>query len=116
MRLPIDTTSMAFISAGIPTPDLEFGTETQKTDKDGVALYTVAVMAIGDGFPEVIKVKTAGQPTGISIGTTVRLVGLYAQPYSMGDRSGVSFRAASIEAVTAAPAAPVRSGEARDKS
>ncbi len=114
MRLPIDTTAMGFIAAGEPGPDVEFETGRPRTDKNGVQLFVLAVMAMGDGAAEVIKVKTAGEPKGISAGTPVRLVGLYAQAYTIGDRSGVAFRATGIEPL--ATASVGRTAEARDKS
>ena len=43
-------------------------------------------------------------PKGVTQGATVRVTGLVATPWSMGDRSGVAYRAAQIE-----PAAPSRS-------
>lgn len=115
MRLPIDTSAMDFIAAGAPAPDVEFGTDRPRTDPNGVGVFVVNVMAAGEDTPEVIRVRTAGEPKGISLGAAVRLVGLCAQPYSIGDRSGVSFRATAIERIATATPSAARVGEGRDK-
>ena len=48
-----------------------------------------------------ISVKVAGEPKGIAQGTALKLVGLTAQPWAMGDRSGVAFRATRIDSAGA---------------
>jgi hypothetical protein len=51
-----------------------------------------------DGAAEIIAVKVPGQPSpSIRQGHPVKVSGLVAQPWTMGDRSGVAFRAARIE-------------------
>lgn len=97
MKLPIDTTGMTFLAAGPPEPVLDFESKTPKVDENGAALYSVQLVALNDGGAEVIGVKVAGQPKGVSQGATVRVVGLVATPWSMGDRSGVAYRATQIE-------------------
>jgi hypothetical protein len=58
----------------------------------------VQLIALTDGAAEIIAVKVPGQPgPGIRQGHPVKVVGLVAQPWAMGDRSGVAFRAARIE-------------------
>ena len=79
MKLPIDTAGITFLAAGAPEPALDYDTKAAKVDE-------------------------SGQPKGVTQGTALKLVGLTAQPWSMGDRSGVAFRAAHIEA--AGPARP----------
>jgi hypothetical protein len=100
MRLPIDTSGMGFIAAGVPEAVVDYDTRRPKTDENGVPLFAVAVMAMSEGTAEVIVVKTAGETKGVTAGTVLRLVGLTGLPWSMeGGRSGVSFRAARIEPV-----------------
>ena len=111
MRLPIDTSGMAFIAAGGPEPVVDYDTRRPKTDENGVPLYAVAVMAMADGAAEVISVKTPGEPKGITAGTSLRLAGLVGVPWSMGERSGVAYRAGRIE-----PAAAGRGSEGRTGS
>lgn len=55
------------------------------------------VVALNDGGAEVIAVKVAGQPKGVTQGSTVKVTGLVATPWTMGDRSGVAYRADQIE-------------------
>jgi hypothetical protein len=64
----------------------------------------VQLIAMTDGAAEIIAVKVPGLPgPGIRQGHPVKVSGLVAQPWTMGDRSGVAFRAARIE-----PAVPRR--------
>ncbi len=58
-----------------------------------------------DGGAEVISVKVAGEPKGASQGLALKLAGLIAQPWAMGDRSGIAFRASRIEPAGAARSA-----------
>lgn len=95
MKLPIDTTGMTFLAAGPPEPVLE--SKTPKLDENGAPLHSVQVVTLNDGGAEVIAVKVAGQPKGVSQGAAVKIVGLVATPWTMGDRSGVAYRAEQIE-------------------
>jgi hypothetical protein len=45
---------------------------------------------------EVLAVKVAGEPVGIRPGMAVEVAGLVAQPWALGERSGVSYRATAI--------------------
>ncbi len=112
MRLPIDTTSLAFLCAGDAQAVVDYETRRAKTDETGVPLYQVPLVAMSEGGAEVINLKVAGEPTGLSAGGPVRLVDLVAIPWSMGERSGVAYRAARIEpATTPVPAAGAGRGE-----
>lgn len=95
MKLNIDTSAMTFMCASEPEPVLDFETKQPKTDDEGVALYSVQVVTIGDDSAEVIGVKTPGRPQ-VKSGQMVAVEHLVATPWSMGDRSGVAFRAAKI--------------------
>ena len=99
MRLPIDTSAMGFIAAGVPEPVVDFESRRPKTDDNGEPLFSVKVMALADGDADVISVKVPGEPKGVVTGTQLRLVGLNALPWDMGDRSGVAFRAARAEVI-----------------
>jgi hypothetical protein len=53
---------------------------------------------MGEDSADLIAVKVPGVPSqAIRQGVPVKVVGLVAQPWTMADRSGVSFRAASVE-------------------
>jgi hypothetical protein len=100
MKLPIDTEALAFICAGQPEACVDFETRRPKTDEAGVALYQVPLVAMADGVAEVIAVKVPGEPRGLVQGGPVRISGLTALAWSMGDRSGIAYRATRLEAAT----------------
>ena len=112
MKLPIDVTELQFMAAVPPVPVVDFETKQPKADEDGQPLHSVQLTAVQDGRADSIVVKFAGAPGLMSMGTPVKVTGLVAIPWSKGDRSGVSFRAASVEA-----AVPVgRNGSSEEKA
>ena len=105
MKLPIDTSAIAFLCALAPEPVIDFETRRPKADENGEPLYVIQLLAMGDGSADLLAVKVPGVPSGIRQGHPVKVHGLVAQPWAMNDRSGVAFRAARIEpAVPAAKA------------
>jgi hypothetical protein len=48
-------------------------------------------------------VKIPGEPPELPQGTAVKVVGLVATPWAMGDRNGVAFRATRIEPAAKVP-------------
>jgi hypothetical protein len=105
MKLPVDTSAIAFLCALEPQPLLNFQSKEQRADENGEPLYVVQLIALAEGEAEILAVKVAGMPSGIRQGHPVKVTGLVAQPWSMNDRAGVAFRAARIEpAVPAAKA------------
>jgi hypothetical protein len=101
MKLPIDTAGMTFIAAGPPEAVVDFETKTAKVDESGQPVFGLQVVALVDGGAEVLSVKVIGEPKGVGQGAALKLVGLTALPWAMGDRSGVAFRAARIESAGA---------------
>lgn len=99
MRLPIDTSAMAFVVAGAAEPVRDFESKQPKVDENGVPLFSVALMVLGDSQPEIIAVKLSGQPAGVTPGQPAKVTELVATPWAMGERSGVSFKAAKVEPV-----------------
>jgi hypothetical protein len=82
---------------------VDFQTRQPKADENGEPLYVVQLLAMGDDSADLLAVKVPGVPSqGIRQGTPVKVVGLVAQPWTMQDRSGVSFRAARVEPAMAA--------------
>src|SRR5512132_1142110 len=106
MKLPVDTSAIAFLCAVEAEPVVDFETKRPRADENGEPLYMVQLIAMTDGAADIIAVKVPGQPgPGIRQGHPVKVSGLVAQPWSMNDRSGVTFRAARVEpAVPAAKA------------
>jgi len=101
MRLPIDTSAMTFVVAGAAEPVRDFESKQQKTDENGVPLFAVHLMVLGDTQPEIISVKVAGEPPTVSPGQAAKVAGLAATPWAMGERSGIAFRASKVEPVGA---------------
>ena len=105
MRLPVDTTAVAFAAGGPPEPALDFETKAQKTDETGRPVLNVHLFAVGAGGRDVITVKVAGEPKGIGEFTPVKVKDLIATTWAMGDRFGVSFKASKVEPITASKVA-----------
>ncbi|HZA85017.1 MAG TPA: hypothetical protein VFC13_26650 [Actinomycetes bacterium] len=98
MKLPVDTSAIAFLCAMPPEPLVDFETKRPRADDNGEPLYVVQLVALAENSAEILAVKVAGMPAaGIRQGHPVKVLGLVAQPWTMGDRSGVAFRAARIE-------------------
>src|SRR5215211_1330897 len=102
MKLPVDTSAIAFLCALEPQPVLAFDTKQPRADENGEPLYVVQLIALGEGEAEILAVKVPGMPSqAIRQGHPVKVTGLVAQPWTMNDRSGVAFRAARVEPVVA---------------
>ena len=99
MRLPVDTSAISFVTAGPAEPAIDFDTKAQKADDNGEPIFNVHLFSVGAGGRDVITVKVAGEPKGLGVFTPVRLTELVATTWSMGDRSGVSFKAAKVEPI-----------------
>jgi hypothetical protein len=106
VKLPVDTSAIAFLCALEPEPLLDFETKRPRADENGEPLFVIQLIALTEGAAEIIAVKVPGIPSaGIRQGHPVKVTGLVAQPWTMNDRSGVAFRAAKVEpAVSAAKA------------
>ena len=105
VRLPIDTSSLTFMCAAPARPVTDFETKQHKADvTTGELLYNLQVVALDSEGAEVIVLKVAGDPK-VGQGAMLKLEGLVALPWSMGERSGVAFRASRIESVGVAPGA-----------
>jgi hypothetical protein len=104
MKLPIDTSAISFLCALPPERVVDFDTKVPRTDENGEPLWLVHVVALSEGDAQILPVKVAGQlGAGVKQGAPLKVVALVASPWTMGERSGVSFKASRIEPV-AAPA------------
>ncbi len=106
VKLRVDTSELTFLLVAPAAPVRDFDSGRAKVE-DGVPLFSVRLVAMGAGEAEIINVKVPGEPVGLVPGQPVMLHELTAQPWSIGDKSGVAFRALGIEP---APAAGVRNG------
>ncbi|AUH41256.1 SCO3933 family regulatory protein [Streptomyces sp. CMB-StM0423] len=111
--IPVDTGRLGVLrcaiapEAKIVNPD----TKEVRKDKDGNTVYTVAVTVRQDARRiSVIEIAVAGEPKGIEEGQVLKVTGLTAFAWQMGDRHGISFRA---DTITPASGPPVKGGEAR---
>ncbi|MEU1673989.1 hypothetical protein ABZ752_18465 [Streptomyces roseifaciens] len=107
--IPVDTTRLGVLRCAVaPEPKMTGLDENKevKRDKEGNTIYTVGVMVRQEGRRvSVIEVAVTGEPKGVAEGVEVRLTGLEAFAWAMGDRHGISFRAAAITPAPAAAAA-----------
>ena len=92
MKLPVDTSAIAFLCAVEAEPVVDFETKRPRADENGEPLYLVQLIAMTDGAAEILAVKVAGMPSGLRQGHPVKVTGLVAQPWTMNDRAGVAFR------------------------
>jgi hypothetical protein len=107
MRLPIDPNRATLLIIGEPIAKLEFGRLEQKLNKDGVLLWTVAVLMSGTGERQDptanITVASPERPQ-VAKGDAVVARNLFARTWTMRDnqgreRSGVSFEAEALDVV-----------------
>ena len=78
----------------------------QKMDRNtNEPLWVVQVMALDESGGEVINVTVAGVPPKVSVGQSVTPVELEAIPWATNGRSGVAFRAKSLNLMSAPKAA-----------
>ena len=114
MRLPVSTLGMTLIVGGIE-PVVDRSTGAVRIDREsGRPLFTVHVMAVSAGGtkPEQWPVRVTGEPSGFGVGSTVAVKNLVAMTWEMEDRHGLSFRADSVEAVSAGPVSRVPDSKA----
>ncbi|MFD8931101.1 SCO3933 family regulatory protein [Streptomyces mirabilis] len=112
--IPVDTARLGVLRCAI-TPEAKisnFETQEVKKDRDGNTVYSVAVTVRQDGRRiSVIEIAVAGEPKGIEEGQILKVTGLTAFAWAMGDRHGISFRADAITPVPSTPA-PNKTGGA----
>ncbi|WP_432191082.1 hypothetical protein [Streptomyces sp. bgisy027] len=105
--IPVDTARLGVLRCA-NAPELKFSnseTKEVKKDRDGNPVYAVAVTVRPDGRRiSVIEIAVSGEPKGIEPGQVVKVTGLTAFVWSMGDRNGVSFRADTITPAHGTPA------------
>ncbi|MBL1117110.1 hypothetical protein JK364_32705 [Streptomyces sp. 110] len=105
--IPVDTSRLGVLRCAVgPEPKIaDFESKEVKKDRDGNTIYTVAVTVRQDGRRvSVIEIAIPGEPKGVVEGSEVRVTGLEAFAWAMGDRHGISFRASAITPVPASSA------------
>jgi hypothetical protein len=101
VKLPVDVSAISFLCAMAPEPVVDFETKRPRADENGEPLFAVQLVALAEGSAEIIAVKVAGAAPAVRQGQPVKVLGLVAQPWTMGDRAGVAFRAQRVEAIAA---------------
>ena len=90
MKLPIDTSAIAFLCALAPEPVIDFETKRPRADENGEPLYVIQLLAMGDGSADLLAVKVPGMPSSaIRQGAPVKVTGLVAQPWTMATAPGL---------------------------
>jgi hypothetical protein len=103
MKLPVDVSAISFLCAMAPEPVVDFETKRPRADENGEPLYVIQLLVMGEDSADLIAVKVPGVlSSAIRQGAPVKVSGLVAQPWTMADRSGVSFRAQRVEPAMAA--------------
>jgi hypothetical protein len=87
---------MTFMCAAPGKPVTDFETGQHKADGNGELLFNLQVVALDKDGGQILVLKVPGDPK-VEQGAMLRLDGLVAMPWSMGDRSGVAFRANRVE-------------------
>ena len=102
MKLRVDTAQLTFLTVAAPVPVRDYDTQQVKRE-DGVPLFSVRLVAMdpASGEADIINVKVPGEPVGLIPGQPVVLRELTAQPWTIGEKSGVAFRAIGVEPVPA---------------
>ncbi|MFC5720213.1 hypothetical protein ACFP1Z_08555 [Streptomyces gamaensis] len=111
--IPVDTSRLGVLRCAVAPEPKTTGFESRevKKDRDGNTVWTVGVMVRQDGRRvSVIEVAVPGEPVGVVEGVQVKLTGLEAFAWAMGDRHGISFRAAAITPVPAPATTTTASG------
>jgi hypothetical protein len=99
LKMPIDTHAWTFTASTAPEAVVDFDSKAPKANANGEPLYSIQLVAFGEGGANVISVKFAGVPgPGVKQGASVKVSGLVATPWERNGRAGISFTAAGIEA------------------
>jgi hypothetical protein len=105
IQLPIDTSGVSFIDVMPPEPVVDRQTKQQAADANGEPLYSIELVCIGAEGDQILSVTFPGTPpAGIRQGMAVEVTGLMVTDWAIGDRFGLTFRAAKVEPLSAADA------------
>ena len=102
MALPVDTRSLTVLCGNPPAPMLDRDTGEHRRNREGVPLFRTELVVMGQGRPEVLGVRTAREPKGLSIGTPVSVTAFTISTFTTKDgTTGVFYEAGAIEAARA---------------
>ncbi|MEQ7127078.1 hypothetical protein ABN034_21390 [Actinopolymorpha sp. B11F2] len=106
MNLLLDASRYTFTVTKAPEPKTDNEGRHKADRKTGELLFVTQVMALNaDSGADVLMITVAGQPPKVSVGQTVIPVELEAMPWATNGRSGVAFRAKSLDTKASVKAA-----------
>jgi hypothetical protein len=106
MRLMLDTSRFTFSVTRAPEPRKDFGKDVQKVDRDtGRPQWVVEVLAMDSERGEVIRVTVTGEQPKVNMGQPVSFSELEAIAWNNNGKSGVAYRAASVQPAAQSKAA-----------
>ena len=106
MKLLLNTDKFTFTVTRAPEPRKDYGKDQQKMDRDtGRPQWVVEVLAMDAERGEVIRVTVAGDEPRVRQGQPVAFTDLEAIAWTNNGKSGVAYRAATIQPVASAKAA-----------
>lgn len=108
MRLEIRTDRMQFLATRAPEPKTDQDGRQKRDQRTQEPLWQTELVALDADGAEVIRVATAFEPK-VTPGQYVQVAELVASPWSMGDRSGVAYRAQKLAAMQSAQPAATHS-------
>ena len=98
MRLPIDTSEMTFQVVSRPEPLRDPTSGHARTARNGAPLFMIQLLMSWRGAVGAIAVEVAPEPSAdVRPGVVVDVAGLAAVSWTIGNRSGLVFRAERIE-------------------
>jgi hypothetical protein len=98
MRLPIDTSEMTFLVVSRPEPLRDPTSGRARTTRNGAPLFMVQLVTSWRGAVGTIAVQVVREPSAdVRPGVVVDVAGLAAISWTIGNRSGLVFRAERIE-------------------
>jgi hypothetical protein len=98
MNLPIDTTKVRFTLLSEPRLQNEYGKTTIQMSPKGEPIYRVQVLAFCEGEDGVVLlVKVPGEQRGLRPESRVKVRKLQLLPWTIDNRSGISYHADAIE-------------------
>lgn len=98
MPLPVDTNALTVLCGTPPAPVVDRDSGEHKTTRDGVPLFRTELVVMGAGRPEVLGVRTAKEPKGLSVGAPVKVTAFTISTFTTRDgTTGVFYEAGAIE-------------------
>jgi hypothetical protein len=103
MQINLDKADLSYLVAKLARTKLRYGTKEPEIGPDGQGIYLVDLVVFGEDT-EIITVRIAGEPKGLTKKEEVKVSGLVASAWKNSDGgAGISYRADSITALSTKP-------------